>query len=88
MGRGETTREILNSQKFQKKDRHRPYDHGSVLKNWIAMLMRPRPPTYLQFKKEYVEGDQRFGSRRMKRTAPLAKAQQGGGGAIEMQNTR
>ena len=87
MGRGETTREILNSQKFQKKDRHRPYDQGNVVKNWIAVLMRPRPPTYLHFKKEYVEGDQRFGPLRTTRTAPLAPEQQGGG-ALEMQTAR
>ena len=85
MGRGETTREILNSQKFPKSDRHRAYDLGNVFKNWIAVLVRPRPPTYLHFKKEYEEGDQRFGPRRTKRTAPLVPEQQGGG-RLEMQN--
>ncbi|CAN9324874.1 unnamed protein product [Alternaria alternata] len=86
VGRGETTREYLNSHKFLKKDRHRPFTQGSVLKNWIAVLQRPRPPTYLHFKRRYEEGDQRFGPRRDKRTAPLAPEQQGGG--VEMQDVR
>lgn len=86
VGRGETTREYLNSHKFLKKDRHRPFTQGSVLKNWIAVLQRPRPPTYLHFKRPYEEGDQRFGPRRDKRTAPLAPEQQGGG--VEMQDVR
>ena len=46
--------------------------------------MRPRPPTYLHFKQKYEKGDQRFGSRRGKRTAPLVAEQKGGG--MEMQN--
>ncbi|CAI6337706.1 unnamed protein product [Periconia digitata] len=61
MARGETTREYLNSHKFLKKDRHRPFTQESMLKNWIAVLIRPRPPTYLQFKSQYEDGDQRFG---------------------------
>lgn len=87
MGRGETTREYLNSHKFLKKDRHRPFTQGSVIKNWWVVLCRPRPPTYLRFKRKYEEGDQRFGQRRGKRTAPLTKdAQEGGAGvAMEMQ---
>ncbi|KAL5117656.1 Eukaryotic peptide chain release factor GTP-binding subunit [Pleosporales sp. CAS-2024a] len=84
VGRGETTREYLNSHKFMKKDRHRPFTQGSILKNWLAVLQRPRPPTYLHFKKPYEEGDQRFGSRRDKRIAPLSTEQQGGG--LEMQD--
>jgi palmitoyltransferase ZDHHC9/14/18 len=84
VGRGETTREYLNSHKFLKKDRHRPFTQGSVLKNWVAVLQRPRPPTYLHFKRKYEEGDQRFGPRRDKRTAPLVPEQQGGG--VEMQD--
>ncbi|KAF7867238.1 hypothetical protein EAF04_005321 [Stromatinia cepivora] len=86
MGRGETTREYLNSHKFIKKDRHRPFTQGSVVSNWIAVLCRPRPPTYLSFKQKYEEGDQRFGERRGKRTAPLSKEFQGGGNNMEMQN--
>ncbi|KAF2867168.1 DHHC palmitoyltransferase-domain-containing protein [Massariosphaeria phaeospora] len=84
MARGETTREYLNSHKFLKKDRHRPFTQGSILKNWIAVLQRPRPPTYLHFKHKYEEGDQRFAPRKGKRTAPLTTEQQGGG--VEMQH--
>jgi palmitoyltransferase ZDHHC9/14/18 len=85
MGRGETTREYLNSHKFLKKDRHRPFTQGSLIKNWMVVLCRPRPPTYLNFKRKYTDGDQRFGERRGKPTAPLVKAQ-GGGMAMEMQD--
>lgn len=60
VGRGETTREYLNSHKFAKADRHRPFTQGNVLRNWIAVLARPRPPTYMQFKRPYKEGDQRL----------------------------
>lgn len=63
-GKGETTREFLNSQKFLKKDRHHPFTNGSLVKNWLAALLRPRPPTYLQFKRSHEEGDQRFESQR------------------------
>ncbi|KAF2741358.1 palmitoyltransferase erf2 [Polyplosphaeria fusca] len=83
MGRGETTREYLNSHKFLKKDRHRPFTQGSMWKNWVGVLVRPRPPTYLHFKRKYEEGDQRFGARKGKRSAPLTAEQQGGG--VEMQ---
>lgn len=86
MGRGETTREYLNSHKFLKKDRHRPFTQGNIVKNWLVVLCRPRPPTYLNFKKKYEDGDQRFGERKGKRTAPLKKEAQGGGVALEMQN--
>lgn len=86
MGRGETTREYLNSHKFLKKDRHRPFDQGSPFKNWLVVLCRPRPPTYLNFKREYEEGDQRFGERRGKRTAPLVRDVQGRGVDVEMQS--
>ena len=84
MGRGETTREYLNSHKFLKKDRHRPYDQGSFWKNWLVVLLRPRPTTYLHFKQPYEEGDQRFGPRRGQRTSPLTAEQQGG--AMELQD--
>jgi len=60
MARGETTREYMQSQKFAPRDRHRPYTQGSVLKNWIAVLVRPRPPTYLRFKSAREEGDIRL----------------------------
>jgi len=78
MARGETTREYLNSHKFIKKDRHRPFSQGRWVRNWVAVLVRPRPPTYLRFNDRYLEGDQRFGERRGKRTAPLSEGQQGG----------
>ncbi|KAF2642987.1 palmitoyltransferase erf2 [Massarina eburnea CBS 473.64] len=86
IARGETTREYLNSHKFLKKDRHRPFTQGSFLRNWLSVLQRPRPPTYLHFKRQYEEGDQRFGPRKGKRTAPLSEEQQGGG--LEMQDVR
>ena len=66
MGRGETTREYLNSHKLLRSERARPFDQGSLFKNWMTVLMRPRPLTYLGFKDVFVEGDQRFGSRRGK----------------------
>lgn len=66
MGQGETTREYLNSHKFLKKDRHRPFDQGSTFANWVVVFFRPRPPTYLRFHDKHEEGDQRFGSRREK----------------------
>lgn len=85
MGRGETTREYLNSHKFLKKDRHRPFTQGNIIKNWLVVLCRPRPPTYLRFKRKYEDGDQRFGERRGKQTAPPTKEGQGGAGvAMEM----
>ncbi|KAG0650079.1 Palmitoyltransferase ERF2 [Hyphodiscus hymeniophilus] len=86
MGRGETTREYLNSHKFLKKDRHRPFTQGNIFKNFLVVLCRPRPPTYLNFKRKYEDGDQRFGERKGKRTAPLKEEVQGRGVAMEMQN--
>ncbi|TDZ21135.1 Palmitoyltransferase ERF2 [Colletotrichum orbiculare MAFF 240422] len=64
MARGETTREYINSHKFIKKERFRAFTQGSMLKNWIVVLCRPRPPTYYQFKKRYNTGDQRLGALR------------------------
>ncbi|KAF2208236.1 hypothetical protein CERZMDRAFT_87956 [Cercospora zeae-maydis SCOH1-5] len=61
IARGETTREYLNSHKFLPKDRHRPFSQSSMLRNWLAVLMRPRPPSYLAFKKAYQHGDIRLG---------------------------
>ncbi|KAK3941933.1 DHHC palmitoyltransferase-domain-containing protein, partial [Diplogelasinospora grovesii] len=69
MARGETTREYLNSHKFLKKDRYRAFTQGSWFKNWLVVLCRPRPPTYYGFKNKYVQGDQRFGTRREPRKA-------------------
>ncbi|KZF20517.1 zf-DHHC-domain-containing protein, partial [Xylona heveae TC161] len=64
MARGETTREYLNSHKFLKKDRHRPFTQGNILRNWLAVVNRPRPPTYIRFKEKHEAGDQRFNLRR------------------------
>ncbi|MCJ1474586.1 Eukaryotic peptide chain release factor GTP-binding subunit [Lambiella insularis] len=80
--RGETTREYLNSHKFLRKDRHRPFDQGNALANWVAVLFRPRTPTYLRFHDSYEEGDQRFGFRRGKRKAQQGPGQRDG---VEMQ---
>ncbi len=84
VGRAETTREYLGAKKFPKKDRHRPFNQGSVWKNWVVVLVRPRPPTYLHFKKEYEEGDQRFGERRGARASAAGAEHQGGD--LEMQD--
>lgn len=62
MARGETTREYMNSHKFVKNERFRAFTQASIIKNFIAVLCRPRPPTYYQFKHQYLEGDQRLGS--------------------------
>lgn len=61
LGRGETTREYLNSHKFPAKDRHRPFAQASMVRNWISVLVRPRPPGYMQFKRRYRQGDVRLG---------------------------
>ncbi|KAL4885036.1 DHHC palmitoyltransferase-domain-containing protein [Aspergillus karnatakaensis] len=60
VGRGETTREYLNSHKFAKADRHRPFTQGNIIRNWVTVFGRARPPTYMQFKEYYQEGDQRL----------------------------
>ncbi|KAJ5288538.1 hypothetical protein N7478_001568 [Penicillium angulare] len=66
VGRGETTREYLNSHKFAKADRHRPFTQGNAFRNWISVLGRPRPPTYMQFKRPYQEADQRYAMQKRK----------------------
>ncbi|KAG9819621.1 zf-DHHC-domain-containing protein, partial [Aureobasidium melanogenum] len=73
MGRGETTREYLNSHKFQKKDRHRPFSQHSIIANWSSVFTRPRPPTYMRFRHRYEEGDQRLGERRSRMAKPSEK---------------
>ena len=83
-GRGETTREYLNSHKFLKKDRHRPFTQGNLFQNWFVVLLRPRPPTYLHFKKRHEDGDQRFGPRRSNGHGP-SRAEQVSDG-MEMYN--
>jgi len=57
-----------------------------VIRNWIAVLIRPRGPNYLEFKKKYVEGDVRLGhtQRKKVRKAEMkgryAVGKSGGGG--------
>ncbi|KAL1959589.1 hypothetical protein VTO42DRAFT_1624 [Malbranchea cinnamomea] len=77
MGRGETTREYLLSKKLRKAVRYRPYSQGNFLKNWIAVLGRPRPPTYLEFKKPYIQGDQRLAPTKRKMWRRDVEAQSG-----------
>jgi palmitoyltransferase ZDHHC9/14/18 len=67
MARGETTREYVNSKKFAKKDRYRPFALNSWIRNCYLTLVRPRRPTYMQFKAPYQEGDLRLGYTRTKR---------------------
>lgn len=64
MARGETTREFMYSRKFSRAERFRPYDLGSFIKNIAAVLLRPRSPSYYQFKNKYSNGDQRLGTHR------------------------
>ncbi|KAI1939390.1 Eukaryotic peptide chain release factor GTP-binding subunit [Ophidiomyces ophidiicola] len=73
--RGETTREYLNSHKFVKADRHRPFTQGNIWRNWISVFGRPRPPSYVEFKKPYTEGDQRFPASKVKRRVRDVEAQ-------------
>ncbi|TKA23670.1 hypothetical protein B0A50_06506 [Salinomyces thailandicus] len=61
IARGETTREYLNSHKFLPKDRHRPFSQAGIMRNFFAVLARPRPPSYMQFKLAYQRGDVRMG---------------------------
>lgn len=84
MSRGETTREYLASKKFLKADRHRPFTQGNILRNWIAVLCRPRPPTYLQFKRPYERGDQRLAKEKRRHRQPDLEAQSD----VEMQTVR
>ncbi|KAM4065344.1 DHHC palmitoyltransferase domain-containing protein [Hirsutella rhossiliensis] len=67
MARGETTREYMNSHKFAKKERYRAFSQGSIARNLMAVLCRPRLPTYYRFKTKYQQGDQRLGVRRSHR---------------------
>lgn len=84
MGRGETTREFLNSHKFLKKERYRAFTQGSIWRNWVVVLCRPRPPTYYRFKYRFEEGDQRFGERRNAQRSNSSRD----GQDMEMQNVR
>lgn len=82
VGRGETTREYLNSHKFVKSDRHRPFTQGNVFANWASVFLRPRPPTYMQFKNRYEPGDQRLSPLKRKNRPKDVEAQAN----IEMQS--
>lgn len=75
MSRGQSTREYLNANHFKKTERHRPFDRKSWVKNWFAVLFRPRAPTFLQFKKQYEEGDQRLAAEKADKTPVNAMAQ-------------
>ncbi|KYG42258.1 hypothetical protein M433DRAFT_158090 [Acidomyces richmondensis BFW] len=55
LARGETTREYLNSHKFMPKDRHRPFRQVGWLRNWGAVLCRPRGKGYMDFEGRYQE---------------------------------
>jgi len=82
IARGETTREYLNSHKFLPKDRHRPFSQSSFCRNWVAVLARPRPPTYMQFRASYTEGDMRFGHtqpKKVRKTEWKGRYSTGGG---------
>jgi palmitoyltransferase ZDHHC9/14/18 len=81
MGRGETTREYIASHKLKKSDRHRPFTQGNFFRNWIVVLCRPRAPTYMDFKKPYTPGDQRFAFTMRKLWRDDVEAQEG----MEMQ---
>ncbi|RDA86063.1 hypothetical protein CP532_1297 [Ophiocordyceps camponoti-leonardi (nom. inval.)] len=67
MARGETTREYMNSHKFAKKERYRAFSQGGIFRNLVAVLCRPRPPSYYRFKKKYTYGDQRLADHRRRR---------------------
>lgn len=82
IARGETTREYMNSKKFLKKDRYRPYSLSSWAKNWYAVLVRPRMPSYMQFKMPYHDGDLRMGNTS---TRKERKAEHRGKYSVEME---
>ncbi|KAF3186011.1 Eukaryotic peptide chain release factor GTP-binding subunit [Orbilia oligospora] len=70
--RGESTREYLNNHKFVPSERHRPFTRSNPVANFIAVLCRPRPPTYVQFKNKHVVGDQRFDAKeKLKMRSPV-----------------
>lgn len=76
VGHGDTTREYLASRRFPKAERHRPFTQGNFIRNWITVLARPKPPTYLHFKKKYELGDRRFAT---------SKSERRGQGGVEQQ---
>ena len=46
--------------KFPIEERHRPFDQLNWFINFVVVLCRPRAPTYVEVKKDYEPGDQRF----------------------------
>lgn len=85
IARGETTREYLNSHKFMPKDRHRPFSQANWWRNWVSVLVRPRTPSYMQFRHAYQDGDVRYGHTKPKweRKAELKGRFSVGGAAAE-----
>ena len=86
IARGITTREYLISNKFLKKDRHRPFNQKPFWRNFIVVLLRPRGPSAVEFKKPYHEGDQRFREQRgFQRKRSTTRNTQADGGQVELQ---
>ncbi|KAM7185635.1 palmitoyltransferase ERF2 [Naviculisporaceae sp. PSN 640] len=65
--RGETTREFLSGRKLPLAERYRPFTLGAFGRNLVAVLCRPRGPSYYQFKRGYSKGDQRLAGEKRKR---------------------
>jgi palmitoyltransferase ZDHHC9/14/18 len=86
MARGETTREYLHGHKFVRSERHRPFSFNSWWRNFIVVLCRPRPPSYVQFKKRYSRGDQRFSERKMKKVRHEAWAREAKSGKMSVRS--
>ena len=78
VSRGETTREYMNSHKFAKNERYRPFSQGGICLNLFAVMGRPRPPTYYDFKAKYKPGDQRLGPRRGQRARAASQSMEMG----------
>jgi len=66
VGRGETTREYLHSHKFVRSERHRPFSQKSLWKNFMVVLCRPRPPTFVELKSRFRPGDQRYAPKKVR----------------------
>lgn len=76
MSRGESTREYLNSHKFLKKDRHRPFSQHNIFKNMVTILCRARTPTYMRFKAPHFEGDQSLPDHKKEKTRDVEHGMQ------------
>ena len=79
MARGETTREYINSHKFIRAERYRAFTLNNWLRNWAAVLCRPRTPSYYRFKRRALPGDQRLAGER----GPRREGGEGGWGRDE-----